>query len=196
MGAVGTSLGGAIASLFAFCANRLGDSGTDKGYFRGTFDIIPVTFGAPAIAKDEVYNGQPGQCFRGARVGIQQAQSLTLDPASTLRSLNIISGLLRGVGTPDESLESRIADLQSISPADSAQFSAMRNDIIESELPDTIIALTELIMTMVGGGDNDMMKFFPIILPLNDMTTLISNTSLLRDLLGPLVNESLPMPTI
>jgi len=196
MGAVGTSLGGAIASLFAFCANRLGDSGTDKGYFRGTFDIIPVTFGAPAIAKEEVYNGQPGQCFRGARVGIQQAQSLTLDSASTLTSLNIISGLLRGVGTPDESLESRIADLQSISHADSAQFSAMRNDIIESELPDTIIALTELIMTMVGGGDNDMMKFFPIILPLNDMTTLISNTSLLRDLLGPLVNESLPMPTI
>lgn len=197
--AVGTSLGGAIASLFAFCANRLGDSGADKGYFQGTFNIIPVTFGAPAIAKDEVYNGQPGQCFRGARVGIQQAQSLTLDSASTLTSLKIISGLLNGVGTPDESLDNRIAELQSISDADSAystQFLALRNDIIESELPDAVIALTDLLMNMVAGGDRDISKFIPILTPLNDMTMLISNVSLLMDLVGPLMNEALPMPIV
>jgi len=192
--AVGTSLGGAIASLFAFCANRFGDSGDDKQYFPGSFNIIPVTFGAPAIAKEEVYNGEPGKCFRGARVGIQQAQSLSLDAEDTMTSLNIISSLLRGVGKPDANLDSGIAQLQQ-NISNAAQFLTLRNDIIELELPDTIIAMTELLMTLVGGGQADLEKFMPIILPLNDLSMLITNTSLMT-LLGPILNENLPMPAI
>jgi len=193
--AVGTSLGGAIASLFAFCANRFGDSGDDKQHFQGSFNIIPVTFGAPAIAKEEVYNGEPGQCFRGARVGIQQARNLTLDNTSTITSLNIISDILQGVGTPDADLDNGIVQLQNISATNAAEFLALRNEIIELELPDAIIALTDLLMTIVGAGQASMATFLPIIFPLNDMTMLITNRTLF-DLLPAIVDENVPVPSI
>merc|ERR1712232_342535 len=50
-------------------------------------------------------------------------------------------------------------------------------------------------MTIVGGGQADMMTFLPMILPLNSMVMMITNTSRLP-LLGPILNENEPMPAI
>lgn len=59
----------------------------DKAKFTGQLDIIPITFGAPAVAKEQVYNGQPGQCFSGARVEISQPEISELNAAQTISGI-------------------------------------------------------------------------------------------------------------
>merc|ERR1712178_526752 len=73
--AVGTSLGGAIASLFAFCANQATvTNDADKAKFTGQLDIIPITFGAPAVAKSRCTTASLGNAFA---VHELQSHSLT-----------------------------------------------------------------------------------------------------------------------
>merc|ERR1711988_177055 len=131
--AVGTSLGGAMASLFAFCANQMTvTNDADKAKFEGNFDIIPITFGAPAVAKEQVYNGQPGQCFRGARVAISQPSISHLSARDTITGVDIIRGFLEiHSGTAHGELRSALADLRSASE-DIDMFATLRAQFFEN----------------------------------------------------------------
>eukprot|EP00441_Pelagodinium_beii_P023841 CAMPEP_0197673368 /NCGR_PEP_ID=MMETSP1338-20131121/80801_1 /TAXON_ID=43686 ORGANISM="Pelagodinium beii, Strain RCC1491" /NCGR_SAMPLE_ID=MMETSP1338 /ASSEMBLY_ACC=CAM_ASM_000754 /LENGTH=293 /DNA_ID=CAMNT_0043253607 /DNA_START=161 /DNA_END=1039 /DNA_ORIENTATION=- len=76
--AVGHSLGGALASVLATCANAPGNPlGTQLGFLITSL----YTIGAPALAKSSPRNGQTSSgCFNGARFFIEDSQ--TYDPVS------------------------------------------------------------------------------------------------------------------
>jgi len=76
--AVGHSLGGALASVFATCANAPGNPlGTQLGFLITSL----YTVGAPALAKSSPRNGQTSSgCFDGARFFIEDSR--TYDPVS------------------------------------------------------------------------------------------------------------------
>jgi hypothetical protein len=62
--AVGHSMGGAMASLFAFCANS---NNTD---FQGLPEVALMTTGSPEVSVEPLYNRVPGACFRGVRTSV------------------------------------------------------------------------------------------------------------------------------
>jgi len=64
--AVGHSMGGAMASLFAACANTNAEF-SYKAAFGSLPEVSLVTFGAPSVAKTALYNGEEGSCFKGVR---------------------------------------------------------------------------------------------------------------------------------
>mmetsp|Transcript_89508 Transcript_89508/g.157951 ORF Transcript_89508/g.157951 Transcript_89508/m.157951 type:complete len:552 (+) Transcript_89508:59-1714(+) len=64
--AVGQSFGGALATLWATCANL----GAEPALFGARTDYQLVTFTALAMAKTPPYNGKPGVPFVGTRYGI------------------------------------------------------------------------------------------------------------------------------
>eukprot|EP00927_Polykrikos_kofoidii_P064904 TRINITY_DN60711_c0_g1_i1.p1 TRINITY_DN60711_c0_g1~~TRINITY_DN60711_c0_g1_i1.p1 ORF type:complete len:844 (-),score=103.89 TRINITY_DN60711_c0_g1_i1:111-2570(-) len=100
---VGHSLGGAIASTLAFCANIVGGGGweevlpqthattTNEGAANveavPTFTVTGLyTFGAPGVAKESLANGQsPDGCFPGARVF--SVDSEMIDPVPWIASI-------------------------------------------------------------------------------------------------------------
>lgn len=73
--AVGHSLGGAVATLFAACANRRNES-----LMQGNFVVSELyTFGAPHVSKDQLVNEQShNHCFTGNR--FYNADSWFRDP--------------------------------------------------------------------------------------------------------------------
>lgn len=182
---VGTSLGAAVAALFAFCANNdhVPVDNIDKAAFPGSFDMSLVMFGAPATAKSQLYNRQPGQCFRGARVAIQQGTVNELDATKTLTGLRILDSLLVEAKAPNAALQSGIADLAS-QTNDLALFAQTKATIIEIVLPQSIIDLKELVMQIVAPSDNadDLVKLIPFVLPLDQLTMLVAGRSLLQEL--------------
>lgn len=64
--AVGHSMGGALASLFAFCSNTKVRNAKPRA-FGSLPEVHLFTFGAPGPARVPLYNGLPGMCFQGAR---------------------------------------------------------------------------------------------------------------------------------
>merc|ERR1719386_336950 len=77
---VGHSLGGALATLFAFCANQeqVTTENADKASVanvRGSRreEVMLLTFGAPGVSVTPMHSGSPGICFQGRRIGIGQA---------------------------------------------------------------------------------------------------------------------------
>lgn len=168
--AVGTSLGGAMATLFAFCANQANAAAEDldKAKFAGHFDMIPITTGAPAVAKEQVYNGQPGQCFRGARVVIAEADVSELDAEKTIVGLSIISSFLEiNSGKPHAELANAISSLGSLKE-DVDEFAKLKTQVFDDIMPSIILELKDLLMTILvpdaassadASGSSSLMKF-------------------------------------
>jgi len=94
--AAGHSMGGAMATLFAYCANTQA-SFDYKALFGSLPEVYLVTFGAPAPATTPLYNGQPGQCFTGTRRFV----SATPTPAQKqfhLQNLALFAQLAQALG--------------------------------------------------------------------------------------------------
>jgi len=191
--AVGASLGGAIASLFAFCANQASVVDDDKLKFVGNLDIIPISFGAPAIAKEQVYNGKPGQCFRGARVAIA-SPTAELDAASTITGMDIIRGVLeayRGLHSTTtqqehHGLNNAIAELTALQE-DADEFAKKKAAVFEDIMPSVVLELKDFLMTLLApsadstpgsssrrltGLSGDLL---PYLVPLSQLIPLASN---------------------
>lgn len=152
---VGTSLGGAMASLFAFCANQAAVANdADKAKFTGHFDMIPITFGAPAVAKEQVFNGRPGRCFRGARVAIQQTNTSELDAADTITGIDIIRRVLE-IQTKKEfiNLTEALATLKN-STKDADEFARRKMEVFEHVMPAIVLELKDVLMSILVPSSN------------------------------------------
>lgn len=80
--AVGHSGGGAMATLFAFCAN------TQATNFGALPEVRLYTLGAPGPAMSALYNGSPGKCFKGVR------QFVADEPRAASRAFHVDNLLL------------------------------------------------------------------------------------------------------
>jgi hypothetical protein len=136
--------------LFAFCANQATvTNDADKAKFTGQLDIIPITFGAPAVAKDQVYNGYPGQCFRGARVAISQPEISQLNVAQTITGLEIVKGFLEiQSGSTHEALESALTGLRNATE-DADLFATLKAQLFENIMPSIVLELKDVLMSVL-----------------------------------------------
>lgn len=103
---VGHSMGGALASLFAFCANLENDSDPkDKPRFAGLDPSVRlITVGAPVISVHPLYNGKPGNCFEGARFVVDD-NSEAMPPASAAGFVQLLANVTELIGIPQEAAD-------------------------------------------------------------------------------------------
>jgi len=126
--AVGHSLGGSLANLFAFCANQQGDGGYDKGNFSQlTQTVRLVTFGAPATSLTQMYSGVDGQSFYGARYQVASSLSSYPSPSFFIQLWTLYTNVTAAVGYITESTE----------------LSAVRDGLVQTEGTDSFYTLLD-----------------------------------------------------
>jgi hypothetical protein len=117
--AVGASMGGSMASLFAFCANSQSEFPYKQAFGRLP-EVRLVTTGAPAVSLSNLYNGVPGKCFRGSRMYVT-GESAIPQSQFHIDNLKLFSGIATALGMKDASqnLNAAATQLQQL-PADNA----------------------------------------------------------------------------
>jgi hypothetical protein len=158
--ATGTSLGGAVAELFAFCANKK-DANDDKVFFPEVSDVIPVTFGAPAVAKVPLYNGVPNRSFKGVRVVIQQEHHRNLSLEASRLSFDVISAGLREVKAPAP-VQKEINDLRNrLSSMVGHEYNVAKDTYIEAHFGEAIKALSSSLIPQLTKSAYTLFKQYP-----------------------------------
>jgi len=156
--AVGTSLGGALASLFAFCANRhqQANDNIDASHFAGLPTFTLVSFGAPSVAKEEVYSGAPNGCFDGVRVAITPGHYPVMTHdflGETIYHTSVLTSVMhteRAVALKHTLLaESQV--LNAIPNNDAAGLAAFKARFVRAHMSDVIIETTTFLIGMIGG---------------------------------------------
>jgi len=151
--------GGAVASLFAFCANReLMDGNADAPFFTGLPDISLVTFGAPAVVKnEELYSGKPGHCFDGVRMAIgsspvsRTTKSFTVDAISHTK---VLLGTMQSSRSAElvASLTSEMDILEAIDEIDTETLDEFKSRFVMTYMTDVIKETTNFLIQFALGN--------------------------------------------
>lgn len=137
--AVGHSMGGAVASLFAACANVGGP------HFGPRKDFRLVTFASPGVATEALYSGTPGTKFQGTRYSITESnggaeKNLPADTkALRLDLLNLYITLAGAMGAPTDGLEQAKGGIEAGHPPE-AVWSNVEPSLVEYAVPTFAIA--------------------------------------------------------
>lgn len=124
---VGHSMGGALATLWATCANQ----GNNTAIFGARQDYSLVTFGPLAMSTTPAFNGEPGTPFDGTRYcvtnedgGMSASENFYVDTkAFRLDTLDLISKVAEALNNTDDS--NTISDLRNyLMPMSSAEVEA------------------------------------------------------------------------
>lgn len=169
---VGHSLGGAIATVFAGCANV----GALGGAFGPRKDYGLVVYAPFGVSTTPIYSGTPGTPFAGVRYGITDsdggASSLTPLPEDTrqfrLDLLKFYESLTKGMGHPAATQLSEAYQQFSQLPAASIEpaWAQVEPSLVEMVLPTLQIAIDppagleayqpmvhQLVATIAGRGE-------------------------------------------
>jgi len=157
--ATGTSLGGAVASLFAFCANRVQttDDNLDAPHFADLPAIRLVTFGAPAVVKnEELYSGEPGRCFDGLRVAILDKNDYIMDKTWMHDALTHVVALLGQMTTDSsallaESVGLELAILADVADDDNQGLADFKLRFVTTYMEPVLAETANFLIAFIGG---------------------------------------------